>query len=363
MAYFRWRPYVPVAVRRQKGQRNIKKLMKKKIVIEPVEIVGRTIAKTFWGKSWCSHLENFSDYENRLPRGRSYVRNGLVCHLDIEKGRVKAIVSGSSLYNVEVNIKSFPSAKWQDIKKQCAGQIGSLLELLQGKFSDRVMEVVTNPEKGLFPLAKEIKFTCDCPDWAEMCKHIAAVLYGVGARLDQSPELLFKLRGVDHEELIDLEVDFSKQGKKKGKKQRLADQDLSEIFGVELDNDIVPENEKKRSAHRVKKTIKTNRGHKREKQKRVRIKGKVSSEKRKTKIRGAAKATKPDDVIKLPETAKAIIRLRKKLKLSKAEFAGLIKVSVVTVNNWEKKKGKLNMHTRTAKALENVILLQKDFVS
>ena len=180
--------------------------------------------------------------------------------------------------------------------------------------------------------------------------------------LDQSPELLFKLRGLDHEELIDLELDFSKQGKKKGKKQRLADQDLSEIFGVELDNNIVSEKAKKRSAHGVKKTIKTNRGHKREKQKGVRIKGKASSEKRKTNIKRASKATKPDGIVKLPETAKAIIQLRKKLKLSKAEFAGLIKVSVVTVNNWEKKKGKLNMHTRTAKALENVVLLQKDSV-
>lgn len=354
MAYFRWRPYVPVAVRRQKGQKKIKKLMKKKVALEPVEIKGRTIAKTFWGKAWCAHLEDFSDYENRLPRGRSYVRNGLVCHLDIKKGQVKALVSGSSLYNVEVNIKPFPSSKWQDIKKQCAGQIGSLLELLQGKFSDQVMEVVTNPEKGLFPLVKEIEFTCDCPDWADMCKHIAAALYGVGARLDQSPELLFKLRGLEHEELIDLEVDFSKQGKKKGRKQRLAAQDLSEIFGVELDNNIiVPKKELK------KKTGKTNREPKREKQKGPRIKGRIFSPKKKASIKVASKTTPPDGIIKLPKTAQAIIRLRKKLKLSKAEFAGLINVSVATISNWEKKKGKLNMYAKTAKALEDALRSDK----
>jgi len=167
-----------------------------------VDLEGRKIARTFWGEAWCDHLESFSDYENRLPRGRTYVRNGSVCHLDIAKGEVNAIVSGSELYKVKIAIKTLPQKKWIDVKDRCAGQVGSLLELLQGKLSKSVMAVVTNRNKGLFPLPREISLKCNCPDWAAMCKHVAAVLYGVGARLDMKPELLFLLRGVDHEELI-----------------------------------------------------------------------------------------------------------------------------------------------------------------
>ena len=159
-------------------------LRKKGVDIQPVEIDGRKIAKTFWGEAWCDHLESFSDFENRLPRGRTYVRNGSVCHLAIAKGQIEAKVSGSELYNVKVDIKTLPGKKWTAIKGRCSGQIGSLLELLQGRLSDHVMEVVTDRKEGLFPLPGEMSFKCSCPDWAVMCKHVAAVLYGVGARLD-----------------------------------------------------------------------------------------------------------------------------------------------------------------------------------
>ena len=182
-------------------------LRKRGVDIQPVEIEGRKIAKTFWGEAWCDHLESFSDFENRLPRGRTYVRNGSVCHLAIAKGKIEAKVSGSEIYNLRIQIKTLPAKKWKAVKRRCAGQIGSLLELLQGNLSDHVMEVVTDRKEGLFPLPGEISFDCDCPDWAVMCKHVAAVLYGVGARLDEKPELLFTLRGVNHEELIDADAE------------------------------------------------------------------------------------------------------------------------------------------------------------
>jgi len=170
-----------------------------------------------------------------LPRGRSYVRNGSVCHLAMAKGRVEAKVSGSEVYDVKVTIKTLPGAKWTSLKGRCSGQIDSLIELLQGRLSDHVMEVVTHREEGLFPLPGEMSFTCSCPDSARMCKHVAAVLYGVGARLDDKPELLFALRGVDHEELIAADAEKAvAAATSRGKSKRLADSDLGEVFGIEL---------------------------------------------------------------------------------------------------------------------------------
>jgi uncharacterized Zn finger protein len=234
--YYGWRPYVPVAERRRRAMRKMEALRKKGVDIQPIEIEGRKIAKTFWGQAWCDHLESFSDYENRLPRGRTYVRNGSVCHLAIAKGKIEAKVAGSEIYNLRVQIKTLPTKKWSAVKRRCAGQIGSLLELLQGNLSDNVMEVVTDRSNGLFPLPGEISFDCDCPDWAVMCKHVAAVLYGVGARLDEKPELLFKLRGVNHEELIETDAGAAlSAATSSGKSKRLAEGDLADVFGIDID--------------------------------------------------------------------------------------------------------------------------------
>ena len=197
-----FRQYVSVASRRAKAVSSMKKLRKEGFNIQAVEIEGRTIARTFWGRSWCDHLESFSDYENRLPRGRTYVRNGSVCHLEIAGGEVKAIVSGSELYDVQIKINRLHADKWSAVKERCSGKVGSLLELLQGRLSSSVMTVVTDRNQGLFPLPTEIDMDCSCPDWATMCKHVAAVLYGIGARLDQKPDLLFTLRKVDQMDLL-----------------------------------------------------------------------------------------------------------------------------------------------------------------
>jgi uncharacterized Zn finger protein len=233
--YGRWAPYVPVAKRRAQAQKKMASLRKKGANIQPIEIEGRKIARTFWGDRWCDHLESFSDYSNRLPRGRTYVRNGSVCHLAIKRGQVEAKVAGSDIYEVRVKIDTLSATRWNAIKKRCSGQIGSMLELLQGKLSDHIMSVVTDRKTGLFPKPAEIKFGCDCPDYASMCKHVAAVLYGIGARLDNDPSLLFRLRGVNHEELIDTQVAVP-SGTGKGKSKRLATENLGDLFGIELDS-------------------------------------------------------------------------------------------------------------------------------
>ncbi len=229
-----YRPYVSVAQRRAKAAKHAQKLAKKGAILAPVKIEGRAIATTFWGKAWCAHLESFSDYANRLPRGRTYVRNGSVLDVQLAPGKVTAMVMGSSLYHGTITIAPLKPARWKAIKAECAGKIDSLVGLLQGRLSDAVMRIITDREQGLFPQPSEIKLACSCPDWADMCKHIAAVLYGVGARLDTQPELLFLLRGVDHLELIGAAADAAALAPAGGTGAVDA-ADLSEVFGIEIE--------------------------------------------------------------------------------------------------------------------------------
>ena len=230
MAFFG--EYVPVAAKRAKAEKEIEELRKGGEDVEPVVIEGRLIARSFWGKRWCQHLESFSDYASRLPRGRAYVKNGFVCDLRILPGRVEAKVSGSSLYTVVVTIAPLSQEIWTEIKAACSGQIASMLELLKGQLSDRVMTLVTDKQNGLFPKPREIKLGCSCPDGARMCKHVAAVLYGVGSRLDLQPELLFRLREVDPLELIQMPVSLRAEA---DDADTLDDSLLADIFGIELD--------------------------------------------------------------------------------------------------------------------------------
>jgi uncharacterized Zn finger protein len=234
--HYGFRPYVSVAERRRKASREMAKLAKKGKTIRPVQIEGRTIARSFWGKAWCDNLESYMDYANRLPRGRTYVRNGSVVHLDIRSGEIEATVSGSELYQVRISITPAAKAKWKSLCRDCSGAIGSLVELLRGRFSDHVMGIITRKETGLFPAPAEIKLNCSCPDWATMCKHVAAVLYGVGARLDENPELLFTLRSVNHEELITQAATASDlAGKTASAGPELAESEIGAVFGIELD--------------------------------------------------------------------------------------------------------------------------------
>lgn len=230
-----WGRYVPVPERRAKAKRKAAKLRKAGHTLKPVEISGRAIACTFWGKAWCKNLEAYSDYANRLPRGRTYARNGSVLDLQIAEGRIDALVSGSRLYEISIRIDPLPEERWQAIRGECAGQIDSLVELLQGKLSRGVMDVVTRRSAGLFPSPREIHLACSCPDWAEMCKHVAASLYGVGARLDHEPEMLFALRAVDPTEMIEEAIDRGVTQREPAPGHRLEVDDLSAVFGVDID--------------------------------------------------------------------------------------------------------------------------------
>jgi uncharacterized Zn finger protein len=227
-------PYVSVAQRRSDALREVLKLARKGARVSPVKLAGRAIASTFWGKAWCDHLESYSDFSNRLPRGRTYVRNGSVVDLQAEPGKVTSLVSGSSLYRIAIGIRPLAPARWKKLKAQCGAQIGSLVELLQGRLSTSVMEIVTHRDSGLFPAPEEIEMSCSCPDWAGMCKHIAATLYGVGSRLDHDPELLFKLRQVDHLELVAQAGQPATRLKKAGRKI-IAKHQLADVFGIELE--------------------------------------------------------------------------------------------------------------------------------
>lgn len=240
-----WAPYVPVAKRKAQAAKHVKVAKAKGKKLNPIEIIGCQIANTFWGKAWCDNLENYSDYENRLPRGRTYVRNGSVIDLQISKGKIHAKVMGSYLYKVDIEIKAMNNQKWKSLIKVCAGKIDSLIELLQGKFSNAVMAMIIDQNYGLFPDPNEISMECSCPDGVGMCKHTAAVLYGIGASLDRSPEHLFMLRHVDHLELI---VQASAEGiiaPSQPSADALEESDLSVLFGIEMAEVVSPPVEKK----------------------------------------------------------------------------------------------------------------------
>ncbi len=233
-----WAPYIPVAKRRKQAERAVKNLAKKGQVLSPVQITARRIATTFWGKAWCDNLESYRDFENRLPRGRTYLRNGSVLDLQIAPCEIRAMVSGSSLYDVTIRISALPKTQWQATCRDCASGINFLVELLKGQFSKGVMERICQQGKGLFPKPSEIKFYCSCPDFASMCKHIAAVLYGVGARLDQQPELLFQLRAVNQNELVaNLNSELPLVKARPDAARLLLDDDILALFGLEMEEE------------------------------------------------------------------------------------------------------------------------------
>ncbi|MDR1291369.1 MAG: SWIM zinc finger family protein [Planctomycetaceae bacterium] len=250
--YYDFAPYVPVAIKLENARKFARKKLNDKV--KPIILANKKISVTFWGKAWCTNLENYAELLNRLERGRTYVRNGSVVHLEINKGDVLAYVAGSETYTVEIKIDQLKQKDWKNVQKKCAGKIESAIELLQGRLSDNVLSIITDPKSGLFPSEKELHFNCSCPDgfggW--LCKHVAAVLYGIGSRLDKEPELFFILRGVDHLELIDTNVKI-KTGKKD--KETLDESTLSDIFGIEL-SDTLNEKPKKTAKKVAKKIVK-----------------------------------------------------------------------------------------------------------
>jgi uncharacterized Zn finger protein len=229
-------PYVSATEKRRRAQNAVKSFEKKGQKLSPIRADGRTICRSFWGQAWCDNLESYSDYANRLPRGRTYLLNGSVVDVVIVPGEVRALVTGSDLYRITIKIQPVQKTSWKALKRECAGQVGSLMDLLQGKVSGQVMEIITRRETGLFPRPAEIRLSCSCPDRAEMCKHVAATLYAVGVRLDQNPELLFELRGADHLELITEATESVTLGvSSQDDSTMLAGESLADVFGIEIE--------------------------------------------------------------------------------------------------------------------------------
>jgi uncharacterized Zn finger protein len=331
-----WPRYVPVSERRAQAEREIARLRKKNRDIQPVEIEGRTIARSFWGKGWCSHLESFGDYSNRLPRGRTYVRNGSVCHLGVGRGTVDALVAGSKLYKVRVDIVPLGKQKWKALKQQCTGRIGSLIELLQGNLSEEIMDRVTDRENGLFPLPGEIKYTCNCPDWADMCKHISAVMYGIGARLDARPELLFLLRGVDHEELITADVAtdaIAGKGSRRARRKAFSESDVANVFGVELAAQQAEDEADKQAAPTRRRRAK-----------------RKTAKKKMVKKQNVSSKKEP-----FSPNAASVAGLRRRLGMSRAAFAQAVGVSSAAVRNWETADGHIKLHVKSVKGLNRLL--------
>ena len=229
-----WRPYVSLRKRRELGAQEARRLADEGIILQPLKVQDKVLASSPWGGAWCKNLEAFSDFSSRLPPGRTYVRNGSLIHLQVTTGSISALVQGTELYEVRVDIDLLDETVWQDLKTQCRGSIGSLIELLSGGVDARVMQVMAQSGKGLFPSKEAISFHCSCPDWAKLCKHVAASLYGVGHLFDTEPGLLFTMRGVDPSELIsgvakDLAEDAALLAD-----ETWNDTDLSQLFGIEL---------------------------------------------------------------------------------------------------------------------------------
>lgn len=238
MAYYDYYPrYVPVAEKKQKAMKQLEKMKKKNPDLTPVIIKGRAIATTWWGKAWNKNLEMYADYSNRIGRGRSYVRNGAVLDLKLEKGLARALVQGSRSkpYQIEIKISPLPPEQWESILNLCKHKIDSLTVLVEGKFPRELAELFTSEGKGLFPTAGEIDFSCSCPDWAGMCKHVTAALYSIGARFDEDPTLFFKLRNIEFDKLLRKTIEQKMQSllENAGKKSSrvLDDNDVTALFG------------------------------------------------------------------------------------------------------------------------------------
>ncbi|MFH1153838.1 MAG: hypothetical protein V1793_08480 [Pseudomonadota bacterium] len=244
--YYGYPRYVSVAEKRAKAEKKLKQLMKKNPGLAPVIPRGNSLAESWWGKAWNKNLEDYADYSNRIGRGRSYVKHGAVLDLKIEPGTITSLVQGSAArpYQVEISIKPVKKSVWDTIIEDCRGAIDSLEALLDGTLPKAMETVLTRRGNGIFPSPQEIRFDCSCPDWASMCKHVAATLYGVGARLDSDPSLFFLLRKVNMDDLVSSVVRTEADGllKKAGSRKSariIRDADLSSEFGIEFEDDAL----------------------------------------------------------------------------------------------------------------------------
>lgn len=223
---------------RRKAEQSKKRSADSKKALEPVLIDGRQIAKTWWGEAWCTNLENYADYRNRIGRGKRHVRADTVIDMKMKGGTIKARVQGSrrTPYRVEIEIDPMPEARYKAVLKSLDSRIENLEALVNGDFPMAMKSLFTDLKSGLFPNPREIHFTCSCPGWASMCKHVAAVLYGIGNRLDHDPLLFFAMRGIDVSDFIQRSVKDKLSSMLKNADTHshriIDDQSVEELFGV-----------------------------------------------------------------------------------------------------------------------------------
>lgn len=225
----------------RKIQSSNNKANKKGKQLHPIHIEGRQIAKSWWGQAWCNVIENYADYGSRLERGKRYVRSGTVIDLNITKGRVRALVQGrrATPYKVDIHISPLKEEEMETLIEKCGHKVSNLETLINGDFPKDLQELFTS-SSGLFPAPKEISFACSCPDWAIMCKHVAAVMYGIGAKFDENPFLFFELRGIDVHRLIDVaiesHVDHMLEHAHDQSERIIKDENIKDIFGIDITN-------------------------------------------------------------------------------------------------------------------------------
>ena len=228
---------IPVEELRRKARESAGKARKKGQELEPVIVKDKKIWRSWWGQAWCVNLEQYADYSSRLDRGKRYVRSGAVIDLKVQKGRIEARVQGTrkTPYKVEVRISPMTEEQCQKIIQKCGKKIENMEALIQGSIPEELKEIFTGAD-GLFPTPREISFSCSCPDWALMCKHVAAVMYGIGVRVDENPFFFFELRGIDVERFIDVtlenKVEAMLENASRPSSRIITDEDAWQIFGL-----------------------------------------------------------------------------------------------------------------------------------
>lgn len=210
--------------------------------LEPIILASTKLATSWWGKMWNTNLERYAEYSNRIGRGKTYVKNELVIDLQIEESKVFAYVQGKRRdpYQIAIYIDPTKPGLIEQIKEKCQGKLDTVEELLEGKFSKEISSIFMIQGAGLFPEPKEIKFRCSCPDYTSCCKHVSAVLYGIGSKLDVNPLLFFTLRGINLDDFLkDVIISKTENILDKGikcKSKRIIDNaNIEDLFDIDLD--------------------------------------------------------------------------------------------------------------------------------
>lgn len=323
-----------VAERRAANEKMLRELRAAGRDLRPVA-TGQAAPRSVWGRRWCEHFDLFADFHNRLARGRSYVRHGAVLHLELTEGSIVALVAGTDLYEVEIMVAPLPAARRRRIRDACAGRIDSLLELLAGRLDGAVMGQVTDPRDGLMPQGQDLELMCTCPDWAVMCKHVVAAITAFGLRLDEEPELLFRLRGVEPQELVGggalaVPVAAADDG------TTLADEDLAGIFGIEMDLSVAAAAAVPKKAPRSRRKL-----------------AEAPSPRGGARARGT-RGFRP--------TGELVRGLRADFGLEVAELADVLEVSAATIYRWERADGPLILRGRAGEALRRLAELREELL-